>query len=454
MRRVRYTRHRVRRPRHWWLTTALPIALALLPPIVLARAAMRDAVDVPWMDQWTFARELVRTHDGTFRPSNLWEQHNEHRVPVTKLVLHALAALSGWDVRWEIAATVVVGIGSLVLLVWMLVRTAPRGAVGVLVLLASALQCSLVQWQNWTWGWQLGLVLAEAAAIAVAAALVRVPTAPARWGIVATALAVAGALSNGAGLTLLAVVPAGLVLARWAGAPVRPRTIAVAVVVSAATVAAYASGWARMPGQPAPVPIAGNLPQIAEYAFTVLGAPIASRDKTLAFRWGATASALVALSALVVWIVAPRRRQATVPWLALAAFSIGVGLLTAGGRAGTGMHTALLSRYTTFSIPLWIALGPLVALALASIPWRLGRALVLAALLPGLGLAIWHGGQSWIYGDYRMLGRAAAARSARTCIADPATAPDACWRTLCWSVPYGRERALELQRHRLGPWRP
>ncbi len=432
----------------------VPVVLALVPPILLVRAVVRDATDVPWMDQWTFAREVVRTHDGTFRLARLWDLHNEHRVPVPKIVMHVLAALSDWDVRWEVAATVGVGLGSLLVVGWLLARTVPPAAAGVLFLVASGLQCSLVQWQNWTWGWQLGLLLAQACAVGVGAALLRVADAPLRWAATAMAVAVVGALSSGQGLTLLAIAPLGLVLCRWAGARVPVAAMLAAVAVSTVTVAAYAYGWAPPVGQPPPRPIAGRESQLIEYALTSLGAPIASQDRVLAWRWGVAVCAVAAVATPIVWFGAPRRRRTAIPWIALAAFSVGTALLTASGRAAAGAHTALLSRYTTFAIPLWIAAGPLIALAVTVLPGRVLRGVVVAAFVPVVALAGRDGLRSWQYGDVRMAGRALTERrAAAVCLADVEAAPDSCWLGICWDARHARERALELRQYRLGPWR-
>ena len=89
------------------LVVGVPAALALVPPVLLFRAIARDAVNLPLIDEWTFAGEIVRAHDGTLRAADLWAQHNEHRVPLAKLVLYALAAATDWDLRTCIAANAV-----------------------------------------------------------------------------------------------------------------------------------------------------------------------------------------------------------------------------------------------------------------------------------------------------------------------------------------------------------
>jgi hypothetical protein len=93
-----------------------------------------------------------------------------------------------------------------------------------------------------------------------------------------------------------------------------------------------------------------------------------------------------------------------------------------------------------------------VALAVASVHTRALRwGLGVLALSVG-GLAAWHGVQTWRLGDARMAERATMARRAAACIADPARAPDACFRMVCWDAAWARGAALALQAHGLGPW--
>ncbi len=446
----------MRRRALWWLTYGVPGALSLLPPLLTIRAVVRDAVDVPWVDQWAFAREVVRAHDGQLLVADLWAQHNEHRVPVTKVVLHLLAWLSGWNLQLEVAANVVVATASLLLVAWIIVRTvgpvAPR-VVGVLLLVASALQMSLVQWQNWTWGWQLGLWLAEAAAIGMAAALVRLPVAPARWARVVVLAAVMGALSNGAGLVLLGVAPLALLALRMARVAVPTRLLLGAAVAAGGVGVAYAVGWQPAIGQPAPTPVAGHVVDLLHFALTFLGGPVMSWDPELAWRWGTAGSVVALLCIVLVWVTTPARRAAVVPWAALVAFSFGAAALTSVGRLGAGLHIALMSRYATFAVPLWLALGPLLAMVIVRAPAGLLRAVPSGLAVAGLGLAVWHGGYTWLRGDERMAARAVTARKAMACIAAPASATDACYRSICWDAAYARAGAVMLAARRLGPWR-
>ena len=132
---------------------------------------------VPHWDMWDGTIGfIVGLHEGG--EGNWWAQHNEHRIAVAKLLLHGLAALSRWDVRWEIATNFALGMSTIAATAWIIVRTVGAAApatIGVLILMTSAMQSSLVQWQSWTWGWQASLFLAEACGpLAAAAPLPRI----------------------------------------------------------------------------------------------------------------------------------------------------------------------------------------------------------------------------------------------------------------------------------------
>jgi hypothetical protein len=431
-------------------TVAL-LLLALVPPVALLRSAVRDTVDVPWVDQWTFAEQVAAMRQGTFRFADLWAQHNEHRIPVVKVVLHAMAALSDWDVRWEVAANLIVGIAGLLVVAAMLRRTVPHAA-PLLLIFASAAQCSLAQWQNWTWGWQLELLMTEAAAIAVGFALLHVSDRPVAWSMVAIVAAVAGALCSGGGLTLLVIVPLGLLAMRFASRmPIA--VIGFAAATSTVTAMLYLSDWHPAIGQPPSTPIAGHMVLLINYAMSVLGGLIVYWDVTLAWRWGAAATAVAVAGGAFAWFVVPSQRPAAVAWLALVAFSIGSALMIAIGRLNAGPASALTSRYTTFAVPLWLAVGPLLTLALGGIRSQRMRAALAAIALATAGMAMAHGWKTWAYGDERMQLRARDQRRLLACIADPSTAPDSCWLGLCWDASFARQRALVLQELHLGPWR-
>jgi hypothetical protein len=255
-------------------------------------------------------------------------------------------------------------------------------------------------------------------------------------------------------MVLVGIAPLALLALRFAGVRIEASMVVTAAVAAAAFVGLYLVDWRPAVGQPAPVPIIANASNLARFALAFLGAPIAASDVTTATRWGAVAVAAIVAATARVWIAQSSWRAALVPWIALASFSIAAASLTAVGRLGAGMPAALLSRYTSFAIPMWVALGPIVVLATNTWPRREARVAIAAVAGAVMALATSHAWESSARGEVSMARRAAIARQAATCIVDPTTAPDACYRAICWDPTWARRGAIALRARHLGPWRP
>jgi hypothetical protein len=77
-----------------WAGWALATLLALAATAVHGRW-------LPWSDDFDIVPFLTGDKDATL--GWLWEQHNEHRIPLVKLVFLGLGRLSGADYRWTLA---------------------------------------------------------------------------------------------------------------------------------------------------------------------------------------------------------------------------------------------------------------------------------------------------------------------------------------------------------------
>ena len=97
----------------------VPLVAATIPPALVVFMVWRHARNVPFKDHWGHVPFIVQAARGVFRPAALWEQVNEHRIPLARLVQGLLAWWTRWDVRYEAWADVV----------WPAVRDAlaPRG---------------------------------------------------------------------------------------------------------------------------------------------------------------------------------------------------------------------------------------------------------------------------------------------------------------------------------------
>lgn len=84
---------------HWqtsfvWLGWAVVVVLAMVATAVYGRW-------LPWSDDFDMVPYV--TGDKPVTMSWLWSQHNEHRIPLVKLIFVGVGRLSGADYRWTVA---------------------------------------------------------------------------------------------------------------------------------------------------------------------------------------------------------------------------------------------------------------------------------------------------------------------------------------------------------------
>jgi hypothetical protein len=353
------------------------------------------------------------------------------------------------------AASFGLALATLGVLVALAARTvrplAPRAAAWLVPVLAFQ-TFSMAQWQNWTWGWQLAIYLNVLAAAVAAAALAqrRAGWDTLGWLVVAAAVAVC---SFASGLALLPIIPVAL-LAR--GGRRAPGPALAAAAAGAALLAAYLVDFHPV-GNPPPHVWPSDAPlEFASYVEAYLGAGFGAHDLGRATAWGAAGLVALMVATAALWTRVERR--VLVPWLALAAYAVATGAVTAVGRLGVSGDTALLSRYVTISALFWSSLAPLVGLALAlpaATPWggrlrRAGIAVTIAALL----VAAVDYTATWRIGDGLSRERADAQRGGLACLPQMETAPDDCLRSLCWDPKVLRFFGAPLKAAHLGPFRP
>lgn len=434
----------------------VPLAAALLPPVMIGRVVVRDAVNVPFMDQWAFAGSVGDAVRGVVSPSLVWQPNNEHRIVIPRLIMLGLARFTRWDVRYEVAVSFLIALGTLATLAALIVRTVwPRAPVIApwLVLVASLQTFSLAQWENWTWGWQMSLYLNAFAATVVASGVASFGDTGGGFVVILLA-AIAAALSFASGLALLVLVPLAVLAA---GGRAAARQTMIATLVSAAMAIVYFAGFQPVGNQPPHTLPWGAPVTFPRYVVAYLGAAFAAGRPGVASSWGSAGLVTLTLATARLWR-APRWRAALVPWLLLGLYPVLAGVLIAIGRLGAGPSTALLSRYTTIAAPFWTGVAVLLAMALVE-PARTGfgraiRAATIALLCPALVVAALGYRETWAMGDLRSGERAARLRSGGACLSHLETAPDACLRLLCWDAQVLRFFANPLRTLQLGPFAP
>ena len=312
------------------------------------------ASNVPSWDDWDMVPTLTRNQPVTW--DWLWSQHNEHRVPVPRLIFLGLNRLTVVDMRVTMYFDVLVmaALAAAMMLTAARLRGRPRAEDAFFPLV-------LLHWgqaANLLWGWQLQFFASVALACVALLAMVRAGTTVPVWraavtvGVCALLLPLCGA--NGLGMVpALAVWPLALALLPedWSGgANTRGRRALAALGVGAlALTALYFVGWERVPYHPKSQSIYQSLKTSVQFATIGLG-PATRNSWPLSGLATLAALGVTALLLIRVWRDRPAERARAAGLLcflaALASLALGLGL----GRNG------FETRYVTLALPAWCAL--------------------------------------------------------------------------------------------------
>jgi hypothetical protein len=438
----------------------VPLVLAAVPPVLVAAAVIRHGLRVPFWDGWAFVPTLLDARDGTLTFADLWMQANEHRIVLPRLLLLALASLNRWDLRWELAAGLVLALailGVLCVLVWRSTAGLAPPATPGLILAASMSTFSLMQYDNWLWGWQVLMFMEALGSVLVAWAV-------ARWGagwraVAVGFLAATGAvLSFGLGITLYAVLPLGLLLAGRCRPGGGRRALGPALVAAAGgglVLVLYRIGFHYPPHHPPAMYALTHPLETGSYALAYAGAGLALWSPAAAMTAGGSGIALFAWAALRCWRGSMARRRAALPWIMLGVDALAAAAVTAVGRAGFGVTQALAPRYVTASTLFWPSVAVLLALALADVlgsASRRRRALIVALATLGAALAAGSYAASWSAARLDIQAVHRPRIEATECVLRWDRAPARCLERLFPEPEVLRQRAAQLDAHRLGPF--
>ncbi|MFL5516916.1 MAG: hypothetical protein ACJ8DJ_12210, partial [Gemmatimonadales bacterium] len=312
------------------------------------------ASNVPSWDDWDMVPTL--THNQPVTWDWLWSQHNEHRVPLPRLIFLGLNRLTTVDMRVTMYFDVLVmaAVAAAMILTATRLRGRPSAADAFFPLV-------LLNWgqaANLLWGWQLQFFASVALACFALLAIVRaggltpVRRAALTVGLCALLLPLCGA--NGLGMVpALAMWPLALALLpeAWSGGSgTRGSRTVLALGIGAFVLTALSFvGWQRVPYHPKSQSVYQSLKTAVQFVTIGLG-PATRGPWPLS---GLATLAAFGLSILVlirVWHNQPAERARAAGLLcflaALGSLALGLGL----GRNG------FETRYVTLALPAWSAL--------------------------------------------------------------------------------------------------
>jgi hypothetical protein len=338
--------------------------LALVPLAFLIWVVAQYAVPVPYWDQWEFVPLLEKTYHGQLTFHDLWAQHNEHRILFPKIIMLALARLTGWNIRCELAVNIILALAIFAVFVHQVKITGRKLGIAGLhwaIPAISLIVFSVSQYQNWLWGWQLQMLLNLLAVVGGILLLAnetfswRRFAAAALLGMVATYSFANGTLFWPIGLVILPVVTAG----KRERQPAMIAWLSVSVLV----LWSYLHHYQKPEEHPA-LNLVFKMP--VEYASYVLkyiggigaqyvgGSTPTDCDFALIFGLAAILALGWAGGMLVRKKIADFKTL--LPYFGMSLYSIGSALMTGVGRVGFGSNQAIYSRYCTMVVPLWVSL--------------------------------------------------------------------------------------------------
>ncbi len=346
---------------------ALYIGLALIPFIALCYKEYRYGMAFPYWDAWHFAFILEKFQAGTLSFADFWAQHNEHRVVFPRLLMFGLARLSGWNVAWELVASMVLGVATFLLCTATALRktaTAPRP--WWIVPVFSLLIFSWVQMENWAWGWEVNVFLNTFSVVSAAVLLTVAPLNPLRFVLaLCAALVTSFCFANGL-LCWIALAP----LIILAPDLVREKKIIYSLLWIAAGVLViqlYLLDYHKPEVSPSLGSILQAPIEFISYGLVYIGAPITGMFTQPAWHgyappvgFGHFIPGLLGLAALpvIVWRLYKKGGdyRPYLPWAGLILYVLGSATITAAGRAGFGLEQAMTSRYMTMTTLYWLGL--------------------------------------------------------------------------------------------------
>lgn len=383
--------------RDWWGLIGGICAVGI-PPAVLIALICRFYVGVPRQEQWFFLQTYEYWVKGKLSLGIVWGQVSEHWHFFSRLLLLGMARLSHWDLRWEVAGSLVCAAG-IFGNVWAIARRELRGLgmsgihAAVLMLISMG-AFSLTQYETWLWTWQFTIVFTVF--LVMSALNLLHASRDSLWFFIAgIVVGIIASFCCTNGVLLWPV--GGLMLAglwyRSGQVGLRLR-LGLLVAVAAAIALIYVHSFkAPPPYYPAPK-TSRSAADVAAFFAAYLGAPLAPTSPWSAAVIGAGGIALWGGAALMLARTGPIHLSRISGILAIGLFAVLSSAITAAWRSNFGAGQALAPRYVSYSIHLWFSII-LLCYALhgvtrarisrlqpvaGSIVARYGFALVLAAI--------------------------------------------------------------------------
>lgn len=325
-------------------TTLIAIVLIILPALLGLTYVALFGVNVPFYDQFDFLPMIDKLYNGTITGSDLFSQHNEHRLVFPRLAMLGLAALTGYNTVAEMYFSWALTLGIMALIYLLFKDTVGKSQLILLEFIPVAwLAFSFRQFENILWGWQIQIYMCVLAFVAAVYFLNRAKQAQELNFLIAIGCAVVSMFSFFNGLI---VWPAGLLFILMSDMKDKLLAAAAWTVTGIMFCLIYFIGWHSPENHPSLLFGLQNPLTFLQYLLINIGSSFGF-EKNLALVAGLV---LLAFGITLTYLLfKDKQLTKNKVWVTFMFFSLAVSLSCAVGRSGFGIDQALTSRYTTFT---------------------------------------------------------------------------------------------------------
>jgi hypothetical protein len=315
----------------------------VLPLIFVFYFVYKYGFTIPYWDEWEYVLLLEKFHNHTLTFTDLWVQHNEHRMFFPNLLVLLLASLSDWNILLELYFSIIFAALSLYFLLSLLDDIQDSRKNSILKIVISLLMFSMIQYENWALGFSMQYYMAITGIIASIWSINKWQG-QMRGLVIAILAAIFSNFSFGAGLFIWPAVLLMLIFQKkW-----KLKHIIIWILTCLVVVFLYYHNYTFSKTN-APLSYSFSHPVIfIKYVLGYLGAPL---GRSLFY------AIIIAVILLITSILAildirrldKERLDKMIPWIALIIYVIISASIICMGRIIFGANQALSSRYTTIS---------------------------------------------------------------------------------------------------------
>lgn len=318
---------------------------------------------VPSWDEWfVLIRYTELFHKAPFRW--IWEQNNEHRIVLQKLLFLLDFGLFHGSEWFMLASIFLIQVLLSVVVVWWLVRFAKLRGWSLAAALGLIFLCVFCpsQWENYTWGFQVSFVLVTLLFVTSLSALLLYAE---RSGpgyrpsllVLSLLLACAATISNGNGVVAWPVLIGCTLTLKLS------RRITLLYCLTCLLITAlYMYGYVRPGHHASPLQSIRDPLKLLEYIEKYFGGSLLpGRHLEWAFQVGAIGLTLALIcAARILHRTGPERKLFVTAMIAVLAYLGLTAFITSLGRINFGTDQAFASRYQSYALLFWLCIGLLI----------------------------------------------------------------------------------------------